>query len=713
MREGEKVLNIIKGVSDKHQVAEKIVNTLEGIVEEGYVYIGYPVLGSFDGKLKVDVMLVSKKHGLVIFDIEMGKQEYSKDDEQDNLYNNMDSRLRKYPSLVERRKLKVDINVVTYAPRWNNSSEFVCTNEEELKKCILNLSWDSSEYYLKLLESIQLISKLKKRGTRAYVTKAHSKGGKLRNIEDQISCLDKSQSSAVIETVEDVQRIRGLAGSGKTVVLALKVAYLYTVYDDKVIAVTFNSRSLKQQFKEFVTNFIIENTNEEPDWSRIKIVHAWGSSYSEGVYYDFCKYNNLTYYDYGEAVRKFGRDNTFHAVCREAYESVKNPVKLYDVILVDEAQDFSHYFLQMCYMSLPDDKKMLIYAYDELQSLDGNNLGTPEMIFGKTDGKPNVVLDNEDGKYQDLVLSKCYRNSRPILTTAHALGFGVYRTARNGEPKLVQLFDDKRLWEDIGYKVEDGILAEDQEVVLTRTEESSPRFLEDHSEIEDLIIFKKFDDAMQESQWVVDDIMKNIGEEELRYKDIMIIHPKPLGMKAYVSQIRILLLEKGIKSHIVGVNTSPDDFFQNDSIAISQIYRAKGNEAAMVYLINADLCFDGINLASKRNIIFTAMIRSKGWVRVTGVGEKMSGLVEEYEKVRNAGFKLEFKYPNTDELKKMRIIHRDKTRSELQSISNSNTNLGNVVEQLRTGKLLREDIDPDILQALKEVIYEDNKSGKE
>mgnify|MGYP000671285191 CR=1 FL=1 len=56
---------------------------------------------------------------------------------------------------------------------------------------------------------------------------------KLKAIEDQISCLDKYQSKAVIETVEGVQRIRGLAGSGKTIVLALKVAYLYTMYENK------------------------------------------------------------------------------------------------------------------------------------------------------------------------------------------------------------------------------------------------------------------------------------------------------------------------------------------------------------------------------------------------------------------------------------------------------------------------------------------------
>ena len=56
--------------------------------------------------------------------------------------------------------------------------------------------------------------------------------------------LDHLQSRIVIETVEDVQRIRGLAGSGKTIVLALKAAYLHASHPEWRIAVTFLTRSI-------------------------------------------------------------------------------------------------------------------------------------------------------------------------------------------------------------------------------------------------------------------------------------------------------------------------------------------------------------------------------------------------------------------------------------------------------------------------------------
>lgn len=602
----------------------------------------------------------------------------------------------------------IPINVISYAPRYRKKGEEICVSKEELKQYLQQLTWDQSEkYYGKLLEAIQMISQIKKRGGRGYVNTKTSKGAKLKEIENQISCLDKFQSKAVIETVEGVQRIRGLAGSGKTIVLALKVAYLYTMYEDKVIAVTFNSRALKGQFIQLITNFIIENTNEEPDWDRIKIIHAWGSKNAEGLYFNFCKANNLVCYDYGEACQKYGRDGAvFDKICQEAVETVVNPQTLYDMILVDEAQDFSKYFLRMCYLSLPKTSRMLVYAYDELQSLDNKNVDSPEEIFGYTDGKPNVVLDNGNGRAEDIVLSKCYRNSRPVLITAHSLGFGIYREKEEREEtSLVQLFEDKKLWEDIGYTIKEGVIEDGKPVTMFRTEGTSPLFLEEHSPIEDLIQFKKFNDVREEAACVVADIENNLKKEELKYQDIIVIHPDPKVTKTYVSDIRVMLMEKGIKSHIVGVQTTPDDFFQEDSVAISQIYRAKGNEAAVVYLVNADVCARGVNLSRKRNILFTAITRSKAWVRVSGIGENMELLIKEFEQVKRNDFKLQFIYPTEAQRNNMRIIHRDMTQNQIREIRKSNDSLNKVLAKIKSGEIQIEDIDEKTKQEIKDVFF--------
>lgn len=703
------MLQVIRGATEKSAYTELLIKKIEESKIDGILYTGYPVIGGVLEKFKIDAMLISNEHGLIVFNINQSSHFEDKTDIHDSIYNNIESRLKRYKSITKRRKLMALINIVEFAPAWNDTKvdmaeEFDACNENNVIDYILDIKWSNNEYYSRLVEAIQLISQLKKRDTRTYVTNTNSRGGKLRSIEDEISSLDHCQSKAVIETVKGVQRIRGLAGSGKTIVLALKVAYLYTMFEDKIIAVTFNTRSLKNQFETLITNFIIENTNEEPNWERIRIIHAWGSSKSEGLYYNFCMANNVEYLDFGAAKERYRYNNDiFGQLCKEALEKVNNPKKLYDVILVDEAQDFSKYFLRLCYESLPKGDKMLVYAYDELQNLNNNRVEAPEELFGSKDGKPIVTLRNEDNKpTEDVILYKCYRNSKPVLTTAHGLGFGIYR-----EDGLVQLFEDKKLWEDIGYKVLDGNIIDDKKVVLSRTNESSPEFLENHSSIDDLLQFKAFDNREEEAEWVVNEIIKNLEEDELRYNDIIIIHPDPRTTRSYVSNIRIKLMERNIETHIAGYDSSPDEFFRKDSITISQIYRAKGNEAAMVYFVNADYCYSGMNLSTKRNILFTGITRSKAWVRVSGIGEDMDKLSSEYQKVRDNEFKLDFIYPNSEERKKMRIIHRDKTKTEEENIKETESKLKGILNELRDGKIQKEDLSKEVRKEIMELLNDE------
>lgn len=67
--------------------------------------------------------------------------------------------------------------------------------------------------------------KAAKRRTR--VSQKDSHGAVIQQIEKEIANLDRWQKAAAIEMPDGPQRIRGLAGSGKTVVLALKAAYLH------------------------------------------------------------------------------------------------------------------------------------------------------------------------------------------------------------------------------------------------------------------------------------------------------------------------------------------------------------------------------------------------------------------------------------------------------------------------------------------------------
>jgi len=689
------MINVVRGASKKPISSDRLATYFEQKDDlNGTLYLGYPIIGTAEGAYDIDAILISEEYGLIIFDIIEGPNENDRTDIQDDLYNKFQSRLLQNKKLVKKRDLMVDISVVTFAPAWKfrpNNNDFgyeLVTSEAELDNFLNDLHWNNNEYFNKLVEDVQMITTIKSRPKREKVKTVDSKGGKLIKLEESIANLDSNQSQAVIETVDGVQRLRGLAGSGKTIILALKVAYLHSNNPDWEIAVTFNTRSLKNQFIDLITRFTYEHTREEPDWRKIKIVHAWGNSNTPGIYYDICNTHDIEFLPLSKASSLAQPGQTdFDAVCKKALDEITEFQEMYDVILIDEAQDFSKSFLQLCYNILKAPKR-LIYAYDELQSLSRMSMDSPENIFG---------LDGNG-----IILQKCYRNSRPILATAHSLGFGIYY-----DKGLIQMFDRSSLWKDIGYTIVDGELEEGSHVKLGRTDENSPIFLESHSHIDDIIQFNCFKSEQEQAKWIALQIKKNLEEDELEYQDIMVIHTDPLTTKSATFPIRQELHNLGINSHLAGVTTSPDIFNQGDSITITSIYRAKGNEAAMIYVVDGQNCYKGLELSRKRNILFTAITRSKAWVRVTGYGKDMLGLIEEFKRVKENNFQLELVYPTEEQRKKMHIVNRDMTQEEKKKRASSLESMNEVVKSLKRGEFYIEDLPDSIREFLREQLKND------
>src|SRR3546814_5702559 len=100
------------------------------------------------------------------------------------------------------------------------------------------------------------------------------------------------------------------------------------------------------------------------------------------------------------------------------------------------------------------------------------------------------------------------------------------------------MVDYPALWEEIGYKAKQGQLTKGQPIVLERTEETSPGFLEKHSDTDDLVQFIKFDDEAQQNAWLIEQIQKNLAEDELRHDDIIVIHSNPRTARGSTGPIR-------------------------------------------------------------------------------------------------------------------------------------------------------------------------------
>ncbi len=707
-------MEIIRGSERKPVSTDTLVEIFENnfAESEGVLYTGYPVLSSSNESVSIDALMISRDHGIVAINLIEGRDAHGYGELQDDIASLLDAKFMQHKVLRKGRKLFAVPETLTYAPLLDTDTDddaHRLVNDTNVIDTIKSIEWDAPELYESVLSVIQSISTIRRNRRRRTNKRVDSHGAALQALEDSIANLDARQSKAVIETVKGVQRIRGLAGSGKTIVLALKAAYLHSQNPDWKIAVTFNTRSLKEQFIRLIETFVVEQTGEQPN-ENIKVINAWGApggASRTGIYYQFCVENGASYFDFQQAKAKFGSEKAFAGVTAAAMSEVNSIAPIYDAILIDEAQDFDPSFLQLCYHSLTPEKR-LVYAYDELQSLTDASLPAPQEIFGHDDQGKSLVTFDGSVPSQDIILDKCYRNSRPVLASAHALGFGIYR-----EPDeklgtgLTQMFDRAELWTDVGYEVLDGQLEGNKRVKLGRTRAASPEFLENPGNVEDLIIFGNFRNEKEQAYWVARKIIKNLKEDELRPEDIIVINPDPLSTARQLGPIRKILFDEEIPSHLAGVDTSGDVFFKPDegSIAFTGIFRAKGNEAGMVYVVNAQDCYSSFGEIGKvRNRLFTAMTRSKAWVRVVGHGPKMEALIQEYNAIVHNDYCLDFVYPNEELRARLRVVNRDRSAEEKRKVKSAKQTMSTLVQHLAAGDVQLDDLPERDLQTLRELL---------
>ena len=700
-------ITAIRGVTDKPASSACLIDLVsEHHGLNGKLFVGFPIVKTGQGPCTIDALLVSPDHGIVIFDLIEGHRVDGFPQRQDDAANALDARLRMHSGLLHRRNLKIQIHTLSFSPALvedvtsHHEAYFVKTRKSLIPALSsLNSTPCSKKIYNIALSVLENASTIRTRQTPRKTNQSHSRGNKLKKLEDSIPTLDSDQSAAVIQTVDGIQRIRGLAGSGKTIVLALKAAYLHAQHPEWMIGVTFNTPALKGRFTTLISQCHLEQTGTLPDWSNLRILNAWGNygplhSDRTGIYAQYCLLSDFDYLGYYEAQKIFPAGDVFDQVCTDtlAKTKSKNIQPLYNAILVDEWQDLSPSFLRICHRLL-DPMKRLTYSCDEFQSLTSLTLPFPEALSRRevptatavaAQGIPDRIVDS------DIMLSRCYRNSRPIVVTAHSIRFGIYRqVSDDARTNLVQMLDNPRLWENIGYEIKAGVLAEGKVVRLFRPAKSSPAFLEDHSDIDDIIQFISFEDQNRQSDWLINSISRNLHEDELLPGDILVVNPNPFTTLEEVSPIRARLFEMGINSQLAGVGTHPDTFHnQESSVTFAGIHGAKGNEAGMVYVMNAH---DGISeeygQSNVRNRLFTAITRSKAWVRVVGIGQGMQQLVQEFQELERANFELRFEYPLASERHRLQIVRKNSSMAGEDEVTRNRVKVDDIIREYREGRL--------------------------
>ena len=226
-------------------------------------------------------------------------------------------------------------------------------------------------------------------------------------------------------------------------------------------------------------------------------------------------------------------------------------------------------------------------------------------------------------------------------------------------------------------------------MVLERKPNSYPEYFIQLLNRDDAVESHVFESKDEQASWVADAIAHNVADDELDLSDILIVLSNPLTARVEAARVIDALNKHSIPGHLAGVTTSVDKLFQDNSVAISGIYRAKGNEAAMVYILDSDYCQlgAGAGLIRRRNILFTAITRSRAWVRICGTGTAMESLQREIMETKGNEYKLAFKVPTEPELARLRKIQRDISKRDRALIDQTERGIEQLLESIKDGKL--------------------------
>jgi len=347
----------------------------------------------------------------------------------------------------------------------------------------------------------------------------------------------------------------------------------------------------------------------------------------------------------------------------------------YDYILVDEAQDLPPEFFQILY-KLCNDPKPIYYAYDELQNLSAIEVPSAAELFGSSpDGTPRVNLDGEypGGIEKQIVLQKSYRCPLPVLMLAHAIGLGL-----NSPKGCVQILRNEISWNSVGYEVIGGSLTQGEIVDIFRSEENSPNAISHiYAGRDNIIQIYVFKSSAEEKTKLCDLIKNDIEVAHVPPEQIVVISLNPLGSAKILISIQSSLWGLGIDSIIPGVHDATNEFGIKGKVTLTHVFRAKGNEAGIIYVINAEQMASYTNEIEARNKAFTAISRSKGWVRILGSGARMEQVNAELQTIIRNIPHFKFTFPDPDNVR-VRTLDATQTtirRRTVRQVSKSLENL--------------------------------------
>ena len=724
---------------------EKVIwNKLRTELKEDDGILGYkiPSLGLNDSTEIPSFIYRSKQYGIIVIDIVPSKiikfeddyeywvkvdggEIYSRDYIINNYCNDITNKLSKSIKLYNKKtgnflfcKDDKPVKSLIIFPD-NGSGDFVkcefiskyldknypVTIKEFIKSCKTNdINQEQIDDIDSILEGTSVFNKKRERISEEKKTR----NDLIKSSLLQTFKLDSTQRSVALQVPNGPQRIRGLAGTGKTIILSMKAALTHISNEDFKILFVFNTQSMYNQIKSNIEKYTIEEASKAPDWDRLLVLHAWGGRKKEGLYSFLCSQYGLSPKTLYEARNM---SDPYQYIFSDFLSKKKDEIQpIFDMVLIDEAQDFPPAFFETIYY-ITKEPKRIIWAYDEFQSLNELKISDPETLFGTDkDGNPNMSNDSIKGQYEDgidkdYMLPNSYRNPRKVLLCAHGLGFGLY-----SERAKVPM-QDKFSWEARGYEIiqprDKNKFEENDHIVVERPEKYSKNILEklvdEHSKFSsnDIIKFKNFDTIKQELDSVINTIRYLINNDKIEPEEIVVISLDKSSANSHFNYIRTNLNSYGVLCITPGFVESSDLFKEKGRVTLTTAFRAKGNEANIVFVINSQKAISDSTLR-QRNALFVSITRSRGWCYITGNGPDAVKLKKEIDAIDNDYPKFEFDFPSeSDYTRRLQIISESD-----KSLSNKEKTIDDILSEDVTLALLIEKAkgDPETFERLKKLM---------
>jgi len=405
---------------ETNQLAVELVKNIERSEDEldlvnATLYHEFPMFKEIDMGLEYpSFLLVSPVHGIVVIQLDDRGTRTLTDEILDEIYEDTEqiysfiySKMVKIPSLRKKRsrsKLLFDIHTIIYLPNYEGEIEksedeevYWVTSFTGLKATLNKIKTDKlsddviSEIY-SVIDGTRAIPKPNKRNIKE--DQKSTKGGILEELEYEIATFDRKQKLAVLTQIDGPQRIRGMAGSGKTIVLAMKAALIHLRNPEAKILYTFYTKSLYDHIRHLITRFYRMHQDHDPDWDKVVVRHAWGGQNLPGVYYEACIENNVEPLKLAIAKQRgaINNMNAFEYACFDLLKQTNGKLrKGYDYVLIDEGQDFPPSFYWLCRKIVKND--CLVWAYDELQNILNIEMQETTKLFKNEFGDEGIDLE--------------------------------------------------------------------------------------------------------------------------------------------------------------------------------------------------------------------------------------------------------------------------------------------------------------------------------